>query len=522
MLRILVRRRPLGLAVCLLVAVSPAGGVVMSTVAPGAATAGAVYVALGDSYSAGEGLGPFEVGTDVDKGAERNQCHRSARDAYSVLDPGVVLPGVTSRAFFACSGATSGDMMSVPPQQPNKDGTEQVGQPRQTAMVGPQTKYVSISAGGNDVGFGNLGLGCVEALVNHTQVVRFSSTSCHDQLIAAEGRLAAAKRSLSMLFETLLDRAPQATIVVLGYPRILPASYADVPVLDGTRFCVLDHYPVPSLTTDIGMPVSQARQLDAFIVELNQAIRAAIDNVRRARPQQQAQLRFADSYASSVPHNCKGTTPNATVTAAQLSLGHGLSGKSYADKLEKLWVASSTLHPTKEGEQLFARLIQHAFSTTGATISVADSGGSFQVRLGNMPLPKDAGSARRAFGNPQSRIHIGYGSTNCQFSWPDLHVTAVFTRGYGGGVPDSCASNAGTLSVSVGDGWRTTGGLSVGSSLAALKRLYPDATPSGKKWILIGSPAPWDTTVTIPVLTATVEAGHVTSFTAAGPEAWDE
>ncbi len=101
----------------------------------------------------------------------------SAKDAYPILAPAVVLPAVTGRAFFACSGARSKDMMSVPPQ---KGDAAQVGQPQQTATVGPQTQYVLLSAGGNDVGFGDLGIGCVEALINHKQVVRFSSSLCKD------------------------------------------------------------------------------------------------------------------------------------------------------------------------------------------------------------------------------------------------------------------------------------------------------------------------------------------------------
>ena len=74
------------------------------------------YVALGDSYASGEGLSPYEPGTDVVAGAERNQCHRSDAQAYADLSPPLVLPGVTDRAFWACSGATVGDMEQVPPQ----------------------------------------------------------------------------------------------------------------------------------------------------------------------------------------------------------------------------------------------------------------------------------------------------------------------------------------------------------------------------------------------------------------------
>jgi hypothetical protein len=354
------------LAVMLVVATAAHASASSSRATPRSGPVGAAYVALGDSYSAGEGLGGFEKGTDIDKGTGRNQCHRSAKDAYPVLRPAVVLPQVTSRAFYACSGATSKDMMSLPPQ---KGDGRQVGQPQQTATVGPQTQYITLSAGGNDVGFGDLGLGCVEIVINHRKVYRLSSTSCKDQVRASQKKLAGAQASLEKLYTDLLARAPQATIVVVGYPRVLPAAYKGVPTLKGSAFCVLDHYPVPLATTDIGMPVAQAKLLDQFTVSLNSAIQNAVADVRRTHPQQQAQLRYADSYSSSVPHNCKGTTPNATVTAAQLSLGHGLSGQSITDRLKKLWIATSTLHPTKAGQRLFATLVQQAFSSSPSPLT---------------------------------------------------------------------------------------------------------------------------------------------------------
>jgi hypothetical protein len=324
-------------------------------------------VALGDSYSAGEGLGPFEKGTDVDKGKGRNQCHRSSKDAYPVLTPAVVLPEVTARASFACSGATSADMRATPPQT---GASRQVGQPQQTSTVGSGTQYITLSAGGNDVGFGDLGIGCVEAVISHKKVVRFSSKSCKDQIAASTKKLATANASLVSLYTDLLDRAPQATIVVLGYPRVLPATYKGVPKLKGSQFCILDHYPVP--VVDVGLPVDQAKLLDQFSVSLNATVQDAIAKVRQARPAQASQLRYADSYSSSVPHNCKGTTPKATVTAAQLSLGHGLSGRRLSDKI-KLAVGSSTLHPTKTGQKLFAALVQQAFTTTPPPLSTVFS-----------------------------------------------------------------------------------------------------------------------------------------------------
>jgi hypothetical protein len=328
---------------------------------------GATYVALGDSYSSGEGLGHYEKGTNED-GTNRNQCHRSTRDAYPVLTSPMVLPHVADRAFFACSGATSEDMKRTP-RQTGKD--RQIGQPQQTATVAATTRYISLSAGGDDVGFVSLGFSCVEGIIAKIKVVRASKQSCAAQIAESKKQLGTLRKSLRGLYGELLDNAPQATIVVLGYPRVLPASYDRAPKLKGSRFCVLNHYevhpppPIPSqlavTAADIGVPVTDAKAIDAFSRELNATIQGAITDVRRQRPSQESQLRYADSYSSSVPQNCGGHTKGATVGGLKLTLPHVLSQASLADKVTS--AIASTLHPTKDGQEMFARVVQKSFTT---------------------------------------------------------------------------------------------------------------------------------------------------------------
>lgn len=64
------------------------------------------YVALGDSYSAGEGVQPFLAGTDTPS----DRCHRS-KYAYSRAVQLSPLP--LSRSFFACSGATTSNLLTT-------------------------------------------------------------------------------------------------------------------------------------------------------------------------------------------------------------------------------------------------------------------------------------------------------------------------------------------------------------------------------------------------------------------------
>src|SRR5207249_4145326 len=88
------------------------GGVVCGAlVLAGVAGSGSVrplrYVALGDSFSAGEGVPPFRKGTNRYL-PPRNRCHRSYR-AYPALVAGRrSSPGIWG--FWACSGARLRDL----------------------------------------------------------------------------------------------------------------------------------------------------------------------------------------------------------------------------------------------------------------------------------------------------------------------------------------------------------------------------------------------------------------------------
>lgn len=109
----------------------------------------AKYVAMGDSYSAGEGVPAFEVGTDVaaSEGTE-NKCHRS-RQAYSQILASNPALNLNRLNFVACSGATISDVLY----------SGQWNEPPQIEALSADTAVVTLTIGGNDVGFGDYLLG---------------------------------------------------------------------------------------------------------------------------------------------------------------------------------------------------------------------------------------------------------------------------------------------------------------------------------------------------------------------------
>lgn len=152
------------------------------------------YVALGDSYASGEGA--YGGAADLAPG---NRCHRTSKAYFHAVIRTFRFAG--GSAFWACSGATVQTVLHG-----------KSGEPGQTGRVDTRTSLVTLSVGGNDVGFSTVLAGCVLKLP--------MSGGCREQADRIAVRLATLRRTLPAVLKTLSARAPSARILVLGYPRI--------------------------------------------------------------------------------------------------------------------------------------------------------------------------------------------------------------------------------------------------------------------------------------------------------------
>jgi len=118
-------------------------------------------VALGDSFSSGEGADRYFTGTDV---ARVNECHRAATaHPYLVADE-----LGASLKFVACSGARTWhvtgratDGTTLPGQHPNSRPGVFGGHPQIEVLRNLDVPdAVLISIGGNDAGFSEIGAAC--------------------------------------------------------------------------------------------------------------------------------------------------------------------------------------------------------------------------------------------------------------------------------------------------------------------------------------------------------------------------
>lgn len=148
-----------------------------------AGAAGPSYVALGDSYSSGVGTRTYI--------SDGTSCQRSVY-AYPFL---VAQARGYTLNFQACSGATTSTVTN-----------------NQLGALTSTTRYVTISVGGNDAGFSSVITECAQPgwMSNCTGAVNTANSFITNTL---PGRL-------STLYASIKAKAPNAKVVVVGYPRL--------------------------------------------------------------------------------------------------------------------------------------------------------------------------------------------------------------------------------------------------------------------------------------------------------------
>lgn len=187
------------------------------------------YVALGDSFSSGEGVGDYYAGTDNGT----NECHRSASAYGATLafngynDPISELAGTNGVTwdFRACSGAVIANVTADPAKRRVQEGTTAT----QLEGINPNTDMISISIGGNDMSFVDILKFCAFRDCFDGRVFDDrDSRAANDNLPLGqwlETTAGLVKEELKALYTEMKNATNnQASIFVLGYPRLFPES----------------------------------------------------------------------------------------------------------------------------------------------------------------------------------------------------------------------------------------------------------------------------------------------------------
>ena len=166
------------------------------------------YVALGDSYTSGPGIQPQEVAVPGCLQSKANYPHLVAPD----LD----------LAFRdrSCSGARTADMTASQDVDPDPDP------PPQFDGLDRRTEIVTLGIGGNDIGFVDIAETCARLATERPR----DEAPCRDYYTAngiVDDRIAALAPRLDAVLDGIARRSPSATVLVVGYPAILPEDPAD-------------------------------------------------------------------------------------------------------------------------------------------------------------------------------------------------------------------------------------------------------------------------------------------------------
>ena len=243
---------------------------------------GAAYVSIGDSFAAGTGVPPY---TDP-------VCLRSQTSGYPTLLS--KWPAFRKGSDETCARAKTGDIAG------------------QLANIGTNTRRVTLTVGGNDVGWSDALMVC---MVNQP--------ACSGALADVAARIPAVKTSIATVIGQVAVKAPNAKIYVTGYPYLFG---------DFKETCTVGTSPI-----DLPIVVDRntATTVNAAVFGLNVAIAAGVK---------------------------KSSNPRATyVDVSLFSLSHGLcgSGSDWINGVQfgEGGVSSSSLHPNVAGERSYATRI---------------------------------------------------------------------------------------------------------------------------------------------------------------------
>ncbi|MBT8215536.1 MAG: SGNH/GDSL hydrolase family protein [Acidimicrobiia bacterium] len=317
------------------------------------------YVALGDSYSSGKGVEPYE-GTN----GSPHPCYRSF-GAYPRLLADRIAPA--DFEFWACSGAHSYQLSrrSVVSDEPPYDDPARVqsGSPYQSALdrLGPDVTLATVTIGGHDAGFGDVMFDCIQP---------FWLGRCDDIDDEVQADLLRLPSRLIPIYRAMRAKIhPEGRLLVLGYPKLFPDDPGGI-CLDGGF-----------------ISASERRWLNDMALQLNSVIEDSVSAVEG--------VEFVDVAGAFWSHEICGDE-EAYLTG--ISVQH----------------PSNSFHPNYKGQRAMADAIEHHLATVPSPVTppppdpppppppppppaITDSVGAFDPDAGLWALSRPDGSINAFF-----------------------------------------------------------------------------------------------------------------------------
>jgi lysophospholipase L1-like esterase len=287
---------------------------------------------MGDSFAAGYGIAPT-----TDKpvaGCGQSQIdypHQVAKEL------GMQLTDVS------CAGAVTANLVSTP--QSTSSGTA----PAQLAALGRDTKVVTITIGGNDLGFLTTTASCI-TLFAKGPLLTVNEPNCRTSLVKNGKDILAERISgpllsgtglapggLTRAFAAVKAAAPNAKVFVVGYPTIMP-SPANTPA-SGCFSAPVEGKSLQSFHMDNGLPFT-----DVDVAYLH-SVEQEFDDATRS-----AAERAHFSYVSVLDKTASRSACAPPATAY-------VNGVSLQVKSGKLSLDPGSLHPNSVGAAFLAQTV---------------------------------------------------------------------------------------------------------------------------------------------------------------------
>ena len=378
------------------------------------------YVALGDSYASGEGI----PGARPDQWLSafgtpwlsKDGCDRSAL-SYPMLV--AKAEGVTENfKFVACSGAVTGSPSDA---SSFTNGVGSLvngsnGEPSQLqALSSTNTTTVSLTIGGDDLGFATLLKDCMGWMVKEGPLSYVSSSSapgaspaaCNSALSEAQsiassspGNNPSLESALIDTYTQILNAAPRATLFVSTYPQLFTTATV-------SRFCPLTGaLRIGRTSFYLGLNPAQVTAFNGIEAGLNSSIEAAAQQVNQTLGANRIDVVNINSLTTMDGQTCNTKNMSTSIingvlfaTGDSLSTLYGdcFHGKdAVISRCKKApsaasnnFIAKGSMHPKPVGQAMIA---------TALTVAIGASVGPVQPIGPSWSAPRsiDQGAALKS------------------------------------------------------------------------------------------------------------------------------
>lgn len=325
------------------------------------------YVALGDSFASGEGAADsqFLPGTSfpdpkVGHGATTG-CHRSTTSWANAVFANLQGGGLASRfSFVACSGAVFDNLFGTNTSYSKVGETEN---PQLTA-VNPQTRVATLSMGGNDVGFSTILQNCVayplspggydcRSKGHEARKVADAGLDALRNGVHTPSRLGSPTSQVAEIYATIAgSMAPNARLIVVGYPHLFSKRAGDYDQLDGPLSPRVCKAGTADGISGITIKYEDAVWIDGLADAGDDIVNKAVNdaNGRLAAVQSTARITFVDTR--SPEFNAHGVC-----SGQRWFNGIQLAGQFPPQRKQ------TSFHPNQNGQNEYARLVNAATDT---------------------------------------------------------------------------------------------------------------------------------------------------------------